>query len=163
MDFPDPKTVRDMVEKDKSDVALRSDFIGSVAAFRIMGYSKKEIAAEFGIDLIELDKIILTNIEEFRTELESRRNIMTYNFEAAVFSEMQKIFDLPNDQDGVLKEKVKLLNGCMSFVTKLQEKKVTVKNQTEHRKLTINFGDLSLEERKEMLANSDTRDVDVES
>jgi len=162
MDFPDPKTVRDVVERNKSDVALRSDFIGSVASFRIMGYSKREIAEEFGIGLLELDKIILTNIDEFRSELESRRNIMTYNFEAAVFSEMQKVFDLPNDQDGILKEKVKLLNGCMNFVTKLQEKKVVVKSQTEHRKLTINFGDLSVEERKEMLAHDEIREVDVE-
>lgn len=128
--------------------------IGNIATFMVLGYSRKEVADMVGITENDLASVLSANADLFRKEFERNRSLLMVNMESKVFKKIDDILNMSLDGDktgALLGEQVKLINGVMNLICKLQEKKVSVKTETKASKVVIDFVGMSMEDKKAAL------------
>ncbi len=129
--------------------------ISNIATFMVLGYSRTEVAEMVGLAEKDLASILAANADLFKKEFERNRSLLMVNMESKVFKKIDDILNMPLDDDkncGILKEQVKVINGVMNLICKLQEKKVNVKTETKATKVVFDFVGMSVEEKISALA-----------
>lgn len=140
--------------------------ISSIATFMVLGYSRTEVAEMVGLSEHDLASILSANSDLFKKEFERNRSLLMVNMESKVFKKIDEILNMDEEgygtfnKDGdviksgvVLKEQVKLINGVMNLICKLQEKKVNIKTESKATKVIIDFVGLSIEDKKKAMAD----------
>lgn len=128
--------------------------ISNIATFMVLGYSRKEVAQMVGLAENDLASVLAANADLFKKEFDRNRSLLMVNMESKVFKKIDDILNMPLEGDhkgNLLKEQVKLINGVMNLICKLQEKKVNVKTESKATKLVIDFVGMTVDEKKKAL------------
>lgn len=128
--------------------------ISTIATYMVLGYTRSEVANMVGISENDLASVLSANADLFRREFERNRSLLMVNLESKVFKKIDDILSY-DDRDGMDSElvnnKVKLINGVMNLICKLQEKRVSVKTEHKATKVVVDFAGMSVAEKQEAI------------